>query len=144
MKPSLFVFSITAVFVCSLICAVILLVSLVCIFIYRKRRAQWSQCYNDPTKIAENWWNLSYSSDTEQPDVEEVMNRQLEKTYRMELQDESSIGAPCPVYRINNEIASVLAVDKLLDRAFLISDKELECFAPQPSLKIIAAKRDKV
>lgn len=53
---------------------------------------------------------------------------------------------PKPIEHISNEIATVLAIDQLLDNSFLISDQELEYFVPSnnQNLKIISANRDHV
>lgn len=78
-------------------------------------------------------------------DIDRIVSRREERLAEKEanLDSLSEINSK-PLERIDNETATVLAVDQLLDTSFLITDEELACYVPQLDLKVIASRRDQV
>uniref|UniRef100_A0A915PT22 Uncharacterized protein n=1 Tax=Setaria digitata TaxID=48799 RepID=A0A915PT22_9BILA len=88
---------------------------------------------------------MAFDGIIEQIDVDRIISRRQERIAEsIERSLNKDEGLTHPLEHIDNDTATVLAVDQLLDTSFLISDEELACYAPPVDMKIVAARRDHV
>lgn len=76
--------------------------------------------------------------------MDRIISRRQERIAESFERNNKSDGRIHPLEHIDNDTATVLAVDQLLDTSFLISDEELACYAPPVDMKIVAVRRDHV
>uniref|UniRef100_A0A9J2Q646 Uncharacterized protein n=1 Tax=Ascaris lumbricoides TaxID=6252 RepID=A0A9J2Q646_ASCLU len=137
--------TITVLLLALLILFLCVLLLLLCIHICRHRRLSWDCSSMASAKLAANQWGVAFDEPIGQVDIDRIVSRREERLAEKEanLDSLSEINSK-PLERIDNETATVLAVDQLLDTSFLITDEELACYVPQLDLKVIASRRDQV
>lgn len=79
-----------------------------------------------------------------QIDVDRIITRREKRITESSETTDRNENQTHPLEHIDNDTATVLAIDQLLDTSFLISDEELACYAPPVDMKIVAARRDHV
>ncbi|VDM28333.1 unnamed protein product [Toxocara canis] len=113
--------------------------------LFRRRHLSWDCSSMASAKLAANQWGPAFDEPIEQVDVDRIVSRREERLAEKEANLESvSESNSKTLERIDNDTATVLAVDQLLDTSFLITEEELACYVPQLDLKVIASRRDQV
>ncbi|VDN51830.1 unnamed protein product [Dracunculus medinensis] len=106
----------------------------------------WKLFSPNSVKCAKECWSngIGMQEPVQEVDVERIISRRERRYDDKRFNESDEYLNPKPIEHISNEIATVLAIDQLLDNSFLISDQELEYFVPSnnQNLKIISANRD--
>uniref|UniRef100_A0A0R3S105 Secreted protein n=1 Tax=Elaeophora elaphi TaxID=1147741 RepID=A0A0R3S105_9BILA len=113
-----------------------------CFHILRKHRLAWKSSVSSSNLVSRSL-DMTFDG-IEQIDVERIISRRQERRAESAERASKNEDRTHPLEHIDNDTATVLAVDQLLDTSFLISDEELACYAPPADMKIVAAHRDHV
>ncbi|VDK88943.1 unnamed protein product [Litomosoides sigmodontis] len=117
--------------------------TLSCSHILREHRLVWKNSVSS-SKLVSRSLDMAFDGIIEQIDVDRIISRRQERKAECVEKTSKNEDRIHPLEHIDNDTATVLAVDQLLDTSFLISDEELACYAPAVDMKIVAAHRDHV
>uniref|UniRef100_A0A183H860 Bm4235 n=1 Tax=Onchocerca flexuosa TaxID=387005 RepID=A0A183H860_9BILA len=112
---------------------IITLLILSCFHILRNHRLAWKSSVSSSNLVPRS---------LDMIDVDRIISRRQERIAESVEKTNKNEDRTNPLEHIDNDTATVLAVDQLLDTSFLISDEELACYAPPVDMKIVAARRD--
>ncbi|EFO28025.1 hypothetical protein LOAG_00468 [Loa loa] len=121
----------------------ITLLTVSCFHILRKHRLAWKSSVSSSNLVPRSL-DMAFDGVVEQIDVDRIISRRQERIAESVERTNKNEDRTHPLEHIDNDTATVLAVDQLLDTSFLISDEELACYAPPVDMKIVAARRDHV
>uniref|UniRef100_A0AAF5RTF7 Uncharacterized protein n=2 Tax=Wuchereria bancrofti TaxID=6293 RepID=A0AAF5RTF7_WUCBA len=121
----------------------ITLLTLSCLHILRKHKITWRNSVSSSNLVPRSL-DMAFDGIIEQIDVDRIISRRQERIAESINSTNENEDRIHPLEHIDNDTATVLAVDQLLDTSFLISDEELACYAPPVDMKIVAARRDHV
>ncbi|KAM3725420.1 RxLR effector protein [Dirofilaria immitis] len=114
-----------------------------CFHILRKHRLAWKSSVSSSNLVSRSL-DMTFDGVIEGIDVDRIISRRQERIAESIEKTNENEDRIHPLEHIDNDTATVLAVDQLLDTSFLISDEELACYAPPVDMKIIAVRRDHV
>uniref|UniRef100_A0A2K6W1N9 Uncharacterized protein n=1 Tax=Onchocerca volvulus TaxID=6282 RepID=A0A2K6W1N9_ONCVO len=122
---------------------IIILLILSCFHILRNHRLTWKSSVSSSNLVPRSL-DMAFDGVIEQIDVDRIISRRQERIAESVEKTNKNEDRTNPLEHIDNDTATVLAVDQLLDTSFLISDEELACYAPPVDMKIVGARRDHV
>ncbi|VDM97467.1 unnamed protein product [Thelazia callipaeda] len=96
------------------------------------------------SRLVPKMLDLTFDGVMQQIDIDRVVSRRQERKAESVggIMDKENFTRS--LEQIDNDTATVLAVDQLLDTSFLISDEELACYVPPIDMEIVAVRRDHV
>ncbi|VDK67654.1 unnamed protein product [Onchocerca ochengi] len=109
----------------------------------RNHRLTWKSSVSSSNLVPRSL-DMAFDGVIEQIDVDRIISRRQERIAESVEKTNKNEDRTNPLEHIDNDTATVLAVDQLLDTSFLISDEELACYAPPVDMKIVGARRDHV
>lgn len=140
--------TVLALFIFSAIILLFVIFVLLCLSLFSRRRA-WR--FGEPScttfsKFPSSSLNVPFEEKFEEIDVDRIVSRRQGR-YSDDSKNDVGVdisGKHRTLEKVDNDTATVLAVEQLLDTSFLISDEELACYMPTTDVKVVASCRNYV